>query len=91
VFDAAEYPVIRFSSFAVERIGAGTAEIHGLLTARGKSREETFVATVTDLKPGRITLHVTGSVYRAPFGMDVGVPIYSNSVQFDMILYGRRA
>jgi hypothetical protein len=29
-------------------------------------------------------------VLRAPYGMDVGTPIYSNVVQFDMELKGKR-
>ena len=91
VFDAADFPVIRFRSFRIERTSANTAEIHGLLTARGKTLEATFTATLAGHKPGSIVFHVTGMVYRAPYGMDVGVPIYSNVVQFDMMLRGRRS
>ena len=37
-----------------------------------------------------ISFHVTGKVFRSPYGMDAGTPIYSNVVQFDMMLKARR-
>ncbi|RWB26073.1 MAG: polyisoprenoid-binding protein, partial [Mesorhizobium sp.] len=39
---------------------------------------------------GTIRFHVTGQVLRSRYGMDVGTPIYSNVVDFDMTLTGRR-
>ncbi|MEP9386541.1 YceI family protein [Mesorhizobium sp. KR9-304] len=90
VFDVAEYPEITFRSTAVTRTGSSTARIDGVLTARGKSRPATFQATVGKQKGGAISFHVTGSIYRSPYGMGVGTPIYSNLVQFDMTLHGTR-
>lgn len=90
MFDAAEFPVVTFRSFSIERTAANMAAISGLLTARDKMLPATFIATFASHQPGRIALHVTGAIYRVPYGMGVGVPIYSNVVQFDMILRGRR-
>jgi polyisoprenoid-binding protein YceI len=90
VFDVAEYPEITFRSTSVTRTGASTARIDGVLTARGKSRPATFQATVSQQKGRAISFHVTGAIYRSPYGMGVGTPIYSNLVQFDMTLNGTR-
>lgn len=90
VFDVAEYPEITFRSTSVTRTGASTARIDGMLTARGKSRPATFQAAVSQQKGGAISFHVIGSIYRSPYGMGVGTPIYSNLVQFDMTLHGTR-
>ena len=90
VFDVAEYPEITFRSTSVERTGASTAWIVGTLTARGKSRKAEFKADVGRQAGGAISFHVTGAIYRSPYGMGVGTPIYSNLVQFDMTLNGTR-
>jgi len=90
VFDVADYPVVRFRSFRVERTGADTARIEGFLTARGKTLQESFDARLTRRSAGGIVFHVTGGIYREPYGMGVGVPIYSNVVRFDMTLDARR-
>jgi polyisoprenoid-binding protein YceI len=42
------------------------------------------------MKRGVVAFHVTGKVLRSRYGMDVGTPIYSNVVDFDMTLVGRR-
>ena len=62
-----------------------------MLTARGVSHEETFRATLIRRDGDRVAFHVTGRVLRSPYGMDVGTPIYSNVVTFDMTLVGRRS
>lgn len=90
VFDVADYPEITFRSTSVTRTGASTARIDGVLTARGKSRPASFQAVVGRQKGGAISFHVTGAIYRSPYGMGVGTPIYSNLVQFDMTLNGTR-
>ncbi len=90
VFDVAEYPEITFRSTSVQRTGASTARIVGTLTARGKSRKAEFKADVGRQAGGAISFHVTGAIYRSPYGMGVGTPIYSNLVQFDMTLNGTR-
>lgn len=90
VFDVANYPEITFRSTSVTRIDDDEARIDGVLTARGKSRKAQFEATVKEQNGNAISFHVTGSIYRSPYGMDVGTPIYSNVVQFDMMLNGTR-
>ena len=90
VFDVERYPEITFRSTAVQRTGASTARIVGMLTARGKSRRAEFKADVSRQAGGSISFHVTGTIYRSPYGMGVGTPIYSNLVQFDMTLNGTR-
>ncbi|MEW9836177.1 YceI family protein [Mesorhizobium marinum] len=90
VFDVADYPEITFRSTAVTRTGASTARIDGILTARGHARPAMFLATVGRQSGGGISFHVTGAIYRSPYGMGVGTPIYSNLVRFDMTLNGTR-
>lgn len=90
VFDIANERRITFRSAGVQRTGAATAIITGRLTARGKTFNETFQAELTSLRGGVISFHVTGKVLRSRYGMDVGTPIYSNVVNFDMTLTGRR-
>ena len=90
VFDSANSPEIQFRSTNVKRIGDTTAIVTGRLTARGKSFPEKFTAELGGLKAGIIKFHVTGKVLRSRYGMDVGTPIYSNIVDFDMMLTGKR-
>jgi polyisoprenoid-binding protein YceI len=90
VFDTAREREIQFRSTGVKRTGETTAVITGRLTARGKTFPEQFTATLAGLKSGRIDFHVTGKVLRSRYGMDVGTPIYSNVVDFDMRLSARR-
>ncbi len=90
VFDASEHPTISFRSTRVVQTGPKTATIEGVLTARGQSRNETFHATLTEEGAGKVGFHVTGDVFRTPYGMGVGTPIYSNVVSFDMQLEGTR-
>jgi polyisoprenoid-binding protein YceI len=90
VFDAANNPEIQFRSTSVRRIGETSALVTGRLTARGKTFSEKFTAELAGLKKGTIKFHVTGKVLRSHYGMDVGTPIYSNVVDFDMTLTGRR-
>ncbi|RWN25802.1 YceI family protein [Mesorhizobium sp.] len=90
VFDAANNPEIQFRSTSVKRTGETSALITGRLTARGKTFPEKFTAELSGLKAGTIKFHVTGKVLRSRYGMDVGTPIYSNVVDFDMTLTGRR-
>lgn len=91
VFDAAKFPVITFRSIRVTPQGSAAALIDGILTARGISHEETFHATLTRRAAGSVAFHVTGQVLRSPYGMDIGTPIYSNVVKFDMTLVGKRS
>jgi polyisoprenoid-binding protein YceI len=90
VFDTANERSIEFRSTSVQRTGDTTALIVGRLTARGRTFPEKFTAELASLKSGSIQFHVTGKVFRSRYGMDVGTPIYSNVVMFDMTLTGRR-
>ena len=90
VFDAANSPEIRFRSDSVRRTGDTSALITGSLTARGRTMPEKFVAELKSSGAGGIQFHVTGKVLRSRYGMDVGTPLYSNVVDFDMMLAGRR-
>jgi len=91
VFDAANSPEIQFRSTSVTRTGDRTALVTGRLTARGKTFAEKFTAELDSLKSGTIKFHVTGKVLRSRYGMDVGTPLYSNVVDFDMTLTGKRS
>ncbi|MER8806771.1 YceI family protein [Mesorhizobium australicum] len=90
VFDAANSPEIQFRSTSVTRTGDTSALVSGRLTARGKTFPEKFTAELDGLKGGTIKFHVTGKVLRSRYGMDVGTPLYSNVVDFDMTLTGKR-
>lgn len=90
VFDVEAYPAITFRSTAIRRDGSDRAVIEGVLTARGITRRETFEATLVGRKGRTVAFHVVGDLMRSPYGMDVGTPIYSNVVRFDMMLNGRR-
>ena len=63
----------------------------GILTARGKSSPANFQANLADHGKNSITFRVQGKVMRSRYGMDVGTPIYSNVVQFDMMIRGQRS
>lgn len=90
VFDVANAPVITFRSTSVRRTGDTTANVEGRLTARGHTLPETFSVELTDLDRSAIHFRVRGDIRRAPYGMDVGTPIYSNIVRFDMDFTARR-
>ncbi|UXS39283.1 polyisoprenoid-binding protein [Agrobacterium tumefaciens] len=90
VFNIAVYPQIVFRSSRVTQDGPRSAVVEGILTARGISRPETFHATFVEQQKGSVTFHVTGNVARLPYGMGVGVPLYSNTVAFDIDLKGVR-
>lgn len=91
VFDVEQFPEITFRSTGVTRTGESSALIDGMLTARGKTRKAQFTASVSDQAQNRIVFHVQGKVLRSLYDMDVGTPIYSNVVEFDMLLQGRRS
>jgi polyisoprenoid-binding protein YceI len=91
VFDSANFPTITFKSTHITQTSADTAEVAGILTARGKSSPAIFQANLTDHGKNSITFHVQGKVMRSRYGMDVGTPIYSNVVQFDMVIRGQRS
>ncbi|WP_157014240.1 YceI family protein [Mesorhizobium xinjiangense] len=90
VFDVAHEHEITFRSTAVHRTGAATATVEGSLTARGHTFRETFRVRLAEFGRGRARFHVEGRVLRSRYGMDVGTPLYSNVVDFDMDLAARR-
>jgi polyisoprenoid-binding protein YceI len=90
VFDVASEDAISFRSSSIRRTGESTAIIAGMLTARGRSKPATFQAELEGMSKSAISFHVTGKVLRSPYDMDVGTPIYSNVVQFDMRLKAKR-
>ncbi|MRG57392.1 polyisoprenoid-binding protein [Phyllobacterium sp. SYP-B3895] len=91
VFDSANFPTITFKSTQITQTSSDTAQISGILTARGKSSPANFQASLADHGKNTITFHVQGKLLRSRYGMDVGTPIYSNVVQFDMTIRGQRS
>lgn len=89
VFDAADHPNIRFTSTAVHRTSETTAEVDGLLTLKGQTLAEHFTVTLTGHDDGRPEFHVVGRVARSAFGMNIGRPLYSDDVVFDLAVDGR--
>ncbi|MEJ6784111.1 YceI family protein [Aminobacter sp. Piv2-1] len=91
VFDTTNEQEIVFRSTSVTRTGENTAMITGRLTARGRTFTEKFQAELQSLNGRQIRFHVSGNVLRSRYQMDVGTPIYSNIVAFDMEFTGRRS
>ncbi|WP_429123014.1 YceI family protein [Ensifer sp. 4252] len=90
VFDSATYRTVTFRSTSVKQTGPDTAAVEGTLTARGKTRKERFSVKLTDWNSRSISFMIRGSIFRSPYGMDVGTPIYSNVVEFDMNIKGQK-
>ncbi|KQV30965.1 polyprenyl-pyrophosphate binding protein [Rhizobium sp. Root73] len=90
VFDTAAYPKIVFRSTRITRTGEDTAQIEGNLTAKGTTRTEHFDATLTKWNRRVIGFHIQGGVFRTRYDMSVGIPIYSNIVEFDMMVNGQK-
>ncbi len=90
VFDTEKYDVIRFASTRITRTGEDTADVEGNLTARGITRTEHFQAKLTEWNHRAISLAITGGVYRSRYNMDVGTPIYSNIVAFNLTINGEQ-
>lgn len=90
VFDTANESQIVFHSTSVQRSGTQNAVVKGQLMARGKKARETFNVALESFSNGAATFHVTGKIFRSRYGMDVGTPIYSNVVDFDMRFVARR-
>lgn len=90
VFDVDNHPAITFRSIRVTQTGPRSAVVEGMLSARGVTRRENFNVALLRHQGRGVSFHVTGEVLRSPYGMDVGTPIYSNVVKFDMTVEGRR-
>lgn len=90
VFDASEFETISFRSDKVEKTSTDSARISGTLTAKGRSLPEVFDVKLTSWNGGKIAFNVSGRILRSRYAMDVGTPIYSNVVQFDMMIEGQR-
>ncbi|MDS7595012.1 YceI family protein [Agrobacterium tumefaciens] len=90
VFDTQNYSAISFRSTQITQTGPDTALVAGELTAKGHKRQETFTVQLMRWNGSGIAFHVTGDVFRSRYAMDVGTPIYSNVVQFDMLIEGVR-
>jgi Uncharacterized conserved protein len=90
VFDTARFETITFRSARVEQTGPDSARITGTMTAKGRSSRESFDVKLTAWNGRSIAFKVSGKVFRSHYAMDVGTPIYSNVVQFDMVIQGQR-
>jgi polyisoprenoid-binding protein YceI len=90
VFDAGHFDNISFRSEHIEQTGSDSARITGTLTAKGHSDTETFDVNLTSWNNRMIGFTVSGRIFRSHYAMDVGTPIFSNVVQFDMMIVGQR-
>lgn len=90
VFDAANENSITFRSTRVTRKGDASAVVEGVLTARGRQHAETFNVSLAGASGSTLRFHITGQVLRSRYGMDVGTPLYSNVVDFDMDVVAAR-
>lgn len=91
VFDAGTYDTITFRSRQVEQTGADSARVTGTLTAKGRNGQESFDVKLTSWNGRTIGFQVNGRIFRSRYAMDVGTPVYSNVVQFDMVIEGKRS
>ncbi len=89
VLDAERNPEIIFHSTKVTRTGPQSAVLEGLLRMRGREKPALFNIELIERTRRRIVFHVTGDIRRSAYDMQVGVPIYSNIVKFDMTFTGR--
>ena len=90
VFDSGHFDTISFRSSRVDQTGPDSARVTGTLTAKGHSLTESFDVKLTAWNARRIAFDVSGRIFRSRYAMDVGTPIYSNVVQFDMMIEGVR-
>ena len=90
VFDTVNFDVINFRSSSIKQTGPDTATMTGQLSAKGQTRTENFDVKLTRWSGKSIAFNVTGDVFRSRYSMDVGTPIYSNVVHFDMSVEGER-
>ncbi|MBW6420969.1 YceI family protein [Rhizobium sp. XQZ8] len=90
VFDTSHFEKITFRSERVEQTGPDSAHVSGTLTAKGHSSPESFDVKLTSFGDRSIAFNVSGKIFRSRYSMDVGTPIYSNVVQFDMMIEGQR-
>ena len=90
VLDAVRNPEIIFQSTKVTRTGPQSAVLEGLLRMRGREKPALFNIELIERSRRRIVFHVTGDIRRSAYDMQIGVPIYSNIIKFDMRLTGRR-
>jgi len=90
VFDSDNYEKITFRSNRIEQTGPDSAHVTGTLTAKGHSAPESFDVRLTSWNGRTIGFTVSGQILRSHYAMDVGTPIYSNLVQFDMVVEGQR-
>lgn len=90
VFDADHEKEISFRSTSVKPLDETSAMVTGNLTARGKTGTEMFTVSLDKLSRATVTFRITGRILRSRYGMDVGTPIYSNVVEFDMRLSANR-
>jgi polyisoprenoid-binding protein YceI len=58
---------------------------------RIEQSSEIFDVKLTSWNGRKIGFNVSGKIYRSRYAMDVGTPIYSNVVQFDMLIEGERS
>ena len=91
VFDVENYPEITFRFIR----GATDGGVDGTDRRRADGARQVAQGRVRGgCQPpgggGSISFHVTGAIYRSPYGMGVGTPVYSNLVKFDMTLNGTK-
>ncbi|WP_099865271.1 YceI family protein [Pararhizobium haloflavum] len=90
VFDTTRERAITFRSTHVSQTGPVAATVEGELTARGAKGHQSFDVTMQSFDGNGIVFGVSGVVRREHYGIDVGLPIYSNDVRFDMVLMAQR-
>lgn len=86
MFDAANYPDIRFASTGLKRTGQATGEITGDLTIRNRTNPVTLHVTFNGAAPDPLTgkdtlgFSATGSFDRADWGLSAWWPAVGNEV-----------
>jgi polyisoprenoid-binding protein YceI len=87
VLDAAAYPTITFQSRRVTLVGDGQARIEGDIAIRGVTRPVTLDARLTTSTPdlSRLTVTLSGVVYRSDFGATGWSDVVGDEVRLDIV------
>lgn len=85
-FDVAKHPTASFSSTAVRRTGANTADVTGTFTLLGRSHPLTLAVTFNKAGENMGGVYTagfsaTGTIKRSDYGMTYAVPGVSDEVQ----------
>jgi len=87
-FNADKFPYITFSSDSYEAVGENEGTVHGQVTIRGITKPIKLAVTLNNalIHPASgipvVGFSATGSLKRSDFGLERGIPIVADTVEF---------